>query len=197
MRSSRLISCLTIVEFKGRREGLYFVNVNGCAMCFGQEGIDLITFGVETQRMSAALCLNRFDWFQDVGVKDVDSTRISNCDVQMPQYPVEEDYVGRTAEFELLYYLARIGLQNDQPLGVTGAKQAALLRVKIKSMWSGNRNCNSARNPIWLTRSQDHDLRGDSDVYVKNFALGVEYGPAGPTWHANTAYHPLVFCVHK
>jgi hypothetical protein len=68
-------------------------------MCFGQERIDLITFGVETQRMSAAFSLNRFDRFQGVGVKDVHSTRISNCDVQMPQYPVEEDHVGRTAEF--------------------------------------------------------------------------------------------------
>jgi hypothetical protein len=36
-------------------------------MCFGQERIDLITFSVETQRMSAAFSLNRFDWFQDVG----------------------------------------------------------------------------------------------------------------------------------
>ena len=54
-------------------------------MCFGQKGIDLITFGVETKRMSAALCLNRFNWFHDVGVKDLHMTRISDCDVQMPQ----------------------------------------------------------------------------------------------------------------
>jgi len=55
-------------------------------MCFGQEGIDLITFGVETQRVSAALCLNRFDWVQGVGVKDVNDPRIPNRDVQMLYY---------------------------------------------------------------------------------------------------------------
>jgi hypothetical protein len=64
-------------------------------------------------------------------------------------------------------------------------------------MWSGSRNCNSACYPIWLTRTQDHDLRGVRDVYVKNFTLSVEYSLPGPAWHANTAYHPLVLCVHK
>jgi hypothetical protein len=66
-------------------------------MCFGQEAIDLVTFGVETKGMSAALCLERFDSIHDVDVKDVNSTRISDRDVQTSQYPVEEDHVGRTA----------------------------------------------------------------------------------------------------
>ena len=46
-----------------------------------QKGINSITLGVESYRMSAGLSLHRFDSLRFVGLKDIHYARISDGDV--------------------------------------------------------------------------------------------------------------------
>src|SRR5262252_2925501 len=71
------------------------------------------------------------------------------------------------------------------------------LQVKIEPMWPRRRNCNGARNSSGITRSQYDDLRGVSNVYVKDPSGGVKYGPTGSARYPNAGDHPALLHLHK
>ena len=126
-----------------------------------------------------ALCLDRLELLEPLGVEAADDARFANRDVETPQAGVVHHDVGHPRQRQAVHVLAGVRVEHDERRSVGGAEEP--VADERESVWPFARHLERL-DDLRLPCVDHHDLGRLADVRVDAIAALVVQRPARASW---------------
>src|SRR5690348_4209315 len=154
-------------------------------MCFRQERVDLVAFGVVTDRVCAHFRLHRLDSLHRVGIENIDCARVPASNVEMFTTRIVEDHIRGSRQVRWMRSFPCMEVDCQQDSLIASAEEPSALHIDIESMRTRGGNVVACCNSIWVQANNRHYLWRVGNVDVETLGLLVEDSPSRSSRHQN------------